>query len=56
MADDNSVTISHPHYGEREIDKSAIPFFINGGWNVLKSDGSVNPKPVSPVNNSDKKD
>lgn len=55
MADD-TVTIRSRFGEERDIDKTSIPFFTNNGWVVLKSDGSVNPKPVSPVNNADKKD
>jgi hypothetical protein len=57
VADDRDTVTIRSRFGEeRDIHPSAIPFFTNDGWVVLKSDGSVNPKPVTPANNSDKKD
>jgi hypothetical protein len=54
------VTIRYEPTGEeRQIDETAVPFFIrpeSPGWVQLKSNGAVNPKPATPVNNADKKD
>jgi hypothetical protein len=49
------VTIRNPQtLEERAVDESATPFFP--GWDVLKKDGSVNPNPKTPANNTEKKD
>lgn len=50
-------TIRQPNtLEERVVDEAAVPFFTNSGWVVLKSDGTVNPRPSTPANNTDKKD
>lgn len=48
MADepDTEVTIRYPHTGEeKQVPRGAVPFFP--GWDVLKKDGSVNPRPAT---------
>lgn len=38
VADENTtVTISHPQYGERVIEKAAEPYFTNQGYEVVKT-------------------
>jgi hypothetical protein len=42
------VTIRSSRGEEFEVPRGALPGFLNQGFEVLKSDGSVNPKPVTP--------
>lgn len=57
VADDTVQIRYEPTREVREIHRDAIPFFTNQeGWVVLKSDGSVNPKPAAHGTNADKKD
>ena len=44
VADENTtVTISHPLYGERQIEKGAEPFFTNQGYKVVSAAKSSTP-------------
>jgi hypothetical protein len=56
MADDfDLVTIQYgPTKETLEVFRSALPGFP--GWDVLKSDGSVNPNPAAAPSTSNKKD
>ena len=47
MADRETVTVRHPHGAERQISKTAVPFFVNKGFKVLTTDGRVNSKATS---------
>jgi hypothetical protein len=42
-----TVTIRNDRGEEREIPKTAVPFFVNQGYKVLTSDGRVNSKATS---------
>lgn len=42
------VTVRNSVGEVRDIPRGALPFFLNQGFEALKSDGSVNPNPVTP--------
>ena len=44
---DDRVNLRSPEGQEIEKPKSAVPFFVNQGYKVLKSDGRVNPSPAA---------
>ena len=56
MADRETVTVRNNLGEEREIPKTAVPFFVNQGYEVLDSAGRVNRKATSAAttNNQEK--
>ena len=52
MADRETVTVRNEFGEERQIPKSAAPFFVNQGFKVLDSAGRVNSKATSAATTS----